>query len=95
MKTLAALAVTASLFILSAPGMNTDAEANTTKLRVKNHHDNYKISCNTARHMVRERGYSPVRVKSCVSTVFSFYAQRNGRTYVYYVHSRTGFVWRG
>ncbi|QIG48529.1 hypothetical protein G5V57_12820 [Nordella sp. HKS 07] len=91
MKTLAALAVTASLFALAVP--DTGAEANTTKLRVKNH-DNYKISCNTARHMVREQGYNPVRVKSCTSTVFSFYAQRNGRTYVFYVHSRTGFVWR-
>lgn len=93
MKTLATLAAAAALFALTAPDTGA-AEAKTVKLRVKNN-DNYKISCNTARHMVRERGYNPVRVKSCVSTVFSFYAERNGRTYVYYVHSRTGFVWRG
>lgn len=95
MKTLVALAVMASLFTLSAPGAVGDAEAKTIKLRVKDRTDNYKISCNTARHMVRERGFNPVRVKSCVATVFSFYAERNGRTYVYYVHSRTGFVWQG
>lgn len=94
MKNLATLAVIASLFALGAP--DTGAEAKTVKYRVKDrHHDNWKLSCNTARHMVRERGYSAVKVKSCNATVYSFYAVRNGRTYVFYVHSRTGFVWRG
>lgn len=90
MKNLAALAVIASLVALAAP--DSGAEAKTIKYR---QHDNWKLSCNTARHMVRERGYSPVRVKSCIATVYSFYAMKNGRTYIFYVHSRTGFVWRG
>jgi hypothetical protein len=94
MKKLAALAVIASLFALSVP--DTGAEAKTIKLRVKDrHNDNWKLSCNTARHMVRERGYNPVRVKSCLSNVYSFFAVRNGRTYIFYVDSRTGFVRRG
>jgi hypothetical protein len=45
--------------------------------------------------MVLEKGYYPVKVKSCVSTVYSFRAVRDGRTYIFYVHSRTGFVWQG
>lgn len=94
MKKLAALAVLASVFALAAPELG--AEARPIKLRVKERqHDNDKISCNTARHMVRERGFRTVKVKSCVSTVYSFWAVKNGRTYLYYVHSRTGFVWRG
>lgn len=95
MKTVAALAVLASLFALGTP--DTGAEAKTIKFRAHNDrsHDNWKLSCATARHMVRERGYNPVRVKSCVATVYSFRATRNGRTYIFYVHSRTGSVWRG
>jgi hypothetical protein len=93
MKTLAALAVIASLFALLVP--DTGAEAK-VKFRIKGHgNDNYKISCNTARHKVREMGFKTVKVKSCVSTIYSFYALRNGRTHIFYVHSRTGSVWRG
>ena len=95
MKKLAALAVIVSLFALMAP--DTGAQAKTIKLRIHDHrsHDNWKLSCATARHMVLEKGYYPVKVKSCVSTVYSFRAVRNGRTYIFYVHSRTGFVWQG
>ena len=95
MKKLAAFAVLASLFALAAPGAGV--EAKTIKLRTHEHrsHDNWKLSCNTARHMVLERGYYPVRPKNCGATVYSFRAVRNGRTYIVYVHSRTGFVWRG
>lgn len=94
-RALAALAVIASLFALGTP--DTGAEAKTIKLRSHDHrsHDNWKLSCATARHMVQEKGYYPVKVKSCVSTVYSFRAMRKGRTYIFYVHSRTGFVWRG
>jgi hypothetical protein len=93
MKKLFGLAVIASLFALltSDPGV-----AGKIKFRIHDHHhDNWKISCNTARHMVRERGYNPVKIKSCISTVYSFYAVRNGRTYVFYVDSRTGFLRQG
>lgn len=94
MKKLAVLTVIAALFALAMP--DTGAEAK-IKIRVKdrNHHDNYKISCNTARHKVREMGFKTVKVKSCVSSVYSFYALKNGRTYIFYVDSRTGFVTRG
>ncbi len=89
MKKLAALAAIASLFVLAVP--DTGAEAK-VKYRIKN---DYKISCNTARHKVREMGFKTVKVKSCISTVYSFFAFRNGRTYVFYVHSRTGSIWQG
>jgi hypothetical protein len=95
MKKLAALAVIAPLFALLSPGTGA---ADKVKFRIKDHdhhHDSWKISCNTARHMVRERGYNPVKIKSCISTVYSFYAVRNGHTYVFYVDSRTGFLRRG
>jgi hypothetical protein len=99
MKKLAALAVIASLFALATP--DTGAEAK-VKFRVKDRHhdnyrhrDNYKISCNTARHKVREMGFKTVRIKSCISTVYSFYAVRKGRIYIFHVHSRTGSIWQG
>ena len=93
MNKLSALAVIACLFTLVAPDSGTQAMV---KLRIHSHHnDSAKISCNTARHMVRERGYNPVKVKSCISNVYSFYAVRKGRVYIFYVDSRTGFITRG
>lgn len=89
----AALAFIASLFALTASG--TGAEAKQFKFRFNNGFDNDRISCNTARHMVRERGYNPVKVKSCISNVYSFYAVRKGRVFIFYVDSRTGFITRG
>lgn len=89
MKILTSLTVIASL-LLALGGTGTDAEAK-VKFRVK---DNWRLSCNTARHMVRERGYSPVRIKSCVTPVYSFYAMRKGRTFIFRVDPRTGFLWR-
>jgi hypothetical protein len=88
MKTIAALTAIAAL--LAFGGTSTDAEAK-VKYRVK---DNWRLSCNTARHKVREKGYSPVRIKSCVTPVYSFYAVRKGRTYIFRVDPRTGFLWR-
>ena len=95
MKIAAILAIIACLFALGVP--STGAEAKTIKLHIHEHrsHDNWKLSCDTARHMVLEMGYYPVRPKNCGATVYSFRATRNGRTYIFYVHSRTGFVWRG
>jgi hypothetical protein len=92
MKKLTLIAAIVSLTALAVAG----ADAKTIKFKMKDHHhDEWKISCNTARHMVRERGYNPVKVKSCISSVYSFFAVRNGRIYVFYVDSRTGFVRRG
>ena len=90
MKKVTTLAVIASLFALAMP--HAGAEAKRLKIRT---HDNWKLSCNTARHMVRERGYTSVTVKSCLSTVFSFRALRNGRKVIVYVHSRRGDLWQG
>jgi hypothetical protein len=84
MSKLTALAFIASLPVFMASG--TEADAKNTS---------FKISCNTARHMIQERGYKPVTVKSCISTVYSFYAVRKGRTYIFHVDSRTRFIWQG
>jgi hypothetical protein len=95
MKTVAALSVIACLFASAVP--DTGAEAKRIKLRIHENrsHDNWKLSCATARHMVLEKGYYPVKAKNCGATVYSFRAVRNGRVYIFYVHSRTGFVWPG
>lgn len=93
MKKAAALAIIAALFAL---GAESGAEAKQIKFRFKDRHfDNDRISCNTARHKVRELGFKTVKVKSCLSNVYSFFAVRNGRIYIYYVDSRTGFIRRG
>jgi hypothetical protein len=95
MNKLSALAVIASVFGLAT--LHVDAEAK-MKIRIHDHHDRHhgddKISCNTARHMVRERGFKTVKVKSCISNVYSFYAVRNGRTYIFYVDAFTRSLWR-
>jgi hypothetical protein len=94
MKIITALAIIASLFALGSS--DPAAEAKSVKFRIKDHHhDNWKLSCNTARHMVQEQGYYPVKAKSCGPTVYSFYATRKGRTYIFRVDSRTGFITRG
>jgi hypothetical protein len=95
MKFTTALAIIASLFALTAA--DPAAEAKTVRIRIHdhNHHDHWKLSCNTARHMVQEQGYYPVREKSCGPIVYSFYAVRKGRTYIFRVDSRTGFITRG
>ena len=91
MKTVTALAAIAAMVAMAMP--DTSAEAK--RIKIPNNHDNWKRSCNTARHMVRERGYKSVKVKSCLSTVFSFRAVRNGRNVIVYVHSRRGDLWQG
>jgi hypothetical protein len=90
MKKLAALAVMASAFALAAPDTGDAARI---KLRIKDRHDNDRISCNTARHMVRERGYAKVKIKSCVTPVYSFFGVRNGRRYIVRVDPETRSVW--
>ena len=97
MKTvLVCLAAIAALFALSAADQG--AEAKKLKIPKEHHHqhhhraDNWKLSCNTARHMIMERGFYPVKVKSCVSSVYSFRAMRGDRVYIFKVDSRTGFI---
>jgi hypothetical protein len=95
MKTaLVYLAAIAALFAMNAA--DQDAEAKKLKLPHEHHHhhraDNWKLSCNTARHMIMERGFYPVKVKSCVSSVYSFRAMRGARVYIFKVDSRTGFI---
>jgi hypothetical protein len=86
MKTTAALALA-----MIASHADPSAVQGNIKL-VRN--DNYKISCNTARHMVRERGYANVKVKSCITHVYQFFGVRNGRRYIVRVDSVTRFVWQ-
>jgi hypothetical protein len=54
----------------------------------------YKISCNTARHMVRERGYANVKIKSCVTRPYQFFGTKNGRQYVVRVDPITRSLWQ-
>ena len=96
MNKLSAFALMAALVALAVPDMAADAK---TKIRIhehnSRHHGDDKISCNTARHMVRERGFKTVKVKSCISNVYSFYAVRNGHTYIFYVDAFTRSLWQG
>jgi hypothetical protein len=93
MKKLLALTVIASIFALASPDTG---EAAKIRLRVKDrHHGNDKISCNTARHMVRERGYKVVKTKSCITPVYQFWVVRKGRSFIVYVDPRTRSLWRG
>jgi hypothetical protein len=91
MKTAAAfaLAMIASHSGLSA--LQGDADGGNIRL-VGN--DSYKISCNTARHMVRERGYANVKVKSCVTKPYQFFGVKNGRRYIVRVDPVTRFLWQ-
>ena len=93
MKKLAALAVIASLFTLAVPDMGADAKV---RFRIRDHHhDNDRISCNTARHMVKERGYKVVKIKSCITPVYQFWVVRKGRSFIVYVDPRTRSLWQG
>lgn len=95
MNKLSALALMAALVALATPDMAAEAKS---KIRIHDqndrHHGDDKISCNTARHMVRERGFKTVKVKSCISNVYSFYAVRKGRTYIFYVDAFTRALWQ-
>lgn len=55
----------------------------------------YRMSCNQARNIVRDRGYRNVKARDCSGQTYSFRATRNGRGHIVYVNSRTGAVWRG
>lgn len=56
---------------------------------------NYKMSCDRARNLVRDRGYRNVQARNCGGQTYTFRATRNGRGVIVYVNSRTGAVWRG
>jgi len=91
MKTAAAfaLAMIASHFGLTV--FEGDADGGKIKLIRSDH---FKISCNTARHMVRERGYANVKVKSCITQVYQFFGVKNGRQYVVRVDPITRSLWQ-
>ena len=91
MKTAAAFALAMIASHFGLIGLHGDADGSNITL-VKN--DNYKISCNTARHMVRERGYANVKVKSCITRAYQFFGARNGRQYIIRVDPVTRFLWQ-
>jgi hypothetical protein len=91
MKTAAAFALVMIVSHFGLTGFEGDAGRNRIKL-VRN--DNYKISCNTARHMVRERGYANVKVKSCITPVYQFFGVKNGRQYIVRVDPETRSLWQ-
>lgn len=56
---------------------------------------NYRMSCDRARNLVRNRGYRNVQARNCGGQTYTFRATRNGRGIIVYVNARTGAVWRG
>ncbi len=91
MKTAAAFALAMIASHFSPTVFEGDADESKIKL-VRN--DSYKISCNTARHMVRERGYANVKVKSCITKPYQFFGVKNGRQYIVRVDPNTRFLWQ-
>lgn len=53
-----------------------------------------RLSCREARSMVRANGYRNVSVRDCDGGTYVFHAKRNGRTFLVYVNSRNGRMWR-
>jgi hypothetical protein len=53
-----------------------------------------RLSCNEARREVRRSGYRRVNAVECRGRTYTFRATRNDRSYVVYVDSRNGDVWR-
>ena len=91
MKIAAAFALAMIAAHFGTTFLEGDADGSKITL-VKN--DDYKISCNTARHMVRERGYANVRVKSCITPVYQFFGVKNGRQYIVRVDPNTRSLWQ-
>jgi (2Fe-2S) ferredoxin len=54
-----------------------------------------RMSCNSARRIVRNHGYRNVVAKDCVGSTYSFSTRRNNQRVTIYVNSRTGVIWRG
>lgn len=54
-----------------------------------------RLSCGSAKSMVRERGFRNVSTIECRGRTYTFRATRNGRQATVLVNSRTGAVWRG
>lgn len=53
-----------------------------------------RLSCGEARRIVRANGYRNVGVRDCDGRTYSFIGTRNGRSFIVYVNSRNGRVWR-
>lgn len=54
-----------------------------------------RLSCDRARKLVRNSGYYNVRVRECDGRTYTFTGKRKGKTYVLYLNSRNGNIWRG
>ena len=89
---------TAAVFALAMMAAHVDPtvpESDAPRGRIELVRDgSYKISCNTARHMVRERGYANVKIKSCVTRPYQFFGMKNGRQYVVRVDPITRSLWQ-
>jgi len=53
-----------------------------------------RLSCNEAAQIVRDSGYNRVRPRECDGRVYTFRGRHNGNSYVIYVNSRNGRMWR-
>lgn len=53
-----------------------------------------RLSCGEARRIVRANGFRGVSVRECDGRTYSFVGFRNGRSYIIYVNSRNGRMWR-
>jgi|SRR5688572_27089793 hypothetical protein len=54
-----------------------------------------RLSCASARAVVRNNGYRNVSTVECGGSTFTFRGTRNGKRHVVYVNSRSGGMWRG
>lgn len=53
-----------------------------------------RLSCGEARRIVRANGFRNVSARDCDGRTYSFIGIRNGRSFVIYVNSRNGRMWR-
>lgn len=56
--------------------------------------DPVRLSCGEARRIVRANGFRNVGARDCNGRTYSFVGTRNGRSFIVYVNSRNGRVWR-
>lgn len=53
-----------------------------------------RLSCREARRIVRDNGFRNVSARDCDGRTYSFVGSRNGRSFIIYVNSRNGRMWR-
>lgn len=59
------------------------------------HNSRQRLSCVSARRIVRDHGYRNVVARDCVGRTYSFRTWRNNQRVIVYVNARTGVIWRG